>query len=156
MTQLRSTATSTGLMPRVPAVIAPPPLPLSALGHGAQYQTAQYHIEMPSHVRYDDLSRPQLWSRMSQRLRVHDLIRAIGHNHAFDVQLTVVAIIPEGAVVEEWPKRPSAEAFSHAGATEAVVTRHVGRPKGAGSYQPIDEPLLDEMEGMLQRHEVPV
>ena len=151
-TEFSSTASSTSLPA---ALLHAAPLPLSALGHGAEYETRQYHVEVPPHVRFEDLFRAQLWSRMAQRLRVHDLIRAVGHNHAFDVQLTVVAIVPEGVILDEWPKRPSAESSPHAGATpEAVVTRHVGRPKGAGSYQSIDEPLLDEMEGMLQRHEV--
>jgi hypothetical protein len=80
---------------------------------GLQYKS--WHLHLPPGHEYDDLLDPQYWTMHANRLGLHDLVRVVAADGAFDVMLTVVRKTGSGIVVEPWPKPPAEAAGYPAG-----------------------------------------
>jgi hypothetical protein len=77
-----------------------------ALTHREDYLTARYCIRLGPDVSYDDLFIPKNWAKCNKQMHPYDVIRVIGHNDEFDVELTVTLITPAGATMRLRHKLP--------------------------------------------------
>jgi hypothetical protein len=100
-------------------------LPANALQHAniAGHHYSHWVVTIPPGHAFGELFNPAYWSH-HHKLRQFDLVRAIAHDGAFDVTVTVRAKPAGGAVMELWPKFPkgfgsSAEAQATAEAEAA-------------------------------------
>lgn len=79
----------------------------------AGFQSAHYLAIVPNDIELTDVFPPTFWVHHQAQLRQHDRVRLRRQDGAFDVEVTVVELVENGAVrVAPWPKLADLGEFS--------------------------------------------
>ena len=94
------------------------------LRHTSEFNLRQWGPEvLPEGVSYLDLFEPEFWKHHASKLKAHELIRVRAADGSFDLNLVVVARVPDGLKVEAWPKLPSQVLMDEAASERTTVLK---------------------------------
>lgn len=103
-------------------------LPPGALElNGAGQRVQEWIARIPPGHAFGELFSAAYWAHVASRMQTMDIVRAIGHNRAFDVNLTVCARPAGGAIMELWPKFP--KGYGSQSEAEATAEAEAARPQ---------------------------